>query len=249
MNIIWEINDYDIRMVKDFISKHQNPLVASRISRNINHRSIKIDKNSVLKCMIMCLLTSQQRSGPKSPIKLFLNKKPFPLTDESISTQDDAETFVRDILQKNGLTRYINRIPNFFILNYNKLQATSWTLLEELKHLHSNQTTVEVERALADNLDDIFKGFGPKQARNFLQALGLTKFEIPIDSRITSWLNDFGFPVSLSSEALQDKGYYHFVSDGIQSLCHHAGIFPCVLDAAIFSSFDNGGWTVENTVY
>lgn len=249
MNIHWEINDNDVRKVQDFVALHKNPLVASRISRNINHQNIQIDKNSVLKCMIMCLLTSQQRSGPKSPIELFLNKKPFPLTEESISIQVAPETFVRETLQKNGLTRYINRIPNFFIINYNKLQATNWTLLEELKHLLSNQTTIEAERALADNLDEIFKGFGPKQARNFLQALGLTKYEIPIDSRITSWLNDFGFPVSLSSEALQDKGYYHFVSDGIHSLCQRGDIFPCVLDAAIFASFDNGGWTVENTVY
>ena len=249
MNIIWEVTDNDVKKVKDFLAKHQNPLVASRFSRNINHQNIQIDKNSVLKCMIMCLLTSQQRSGPNSPIEYFLNKKPFPLTEESISTQEDPETFVRETLQKNGLTRYINRIPNFFIINYNKIQATNWTLLEELNLLHSSQTTVEAERALADNLDEIFKGFGPKQARNFLQALGLTKFEIPIDSRITSWLNDFGFPVSLSSDALQDKGYYNFVSDGIQNLCHQADIFPCVLDAAIFSSFDKGGWTVENTVY
>ena len=27
-------------------------------------------------------------------------------------------------------------------------------------------------------------GFGPKQARNLLQGLGLTRYEIPIDSRI-----------------------------------------------------------------
>ena len=81
------------------------------------------------------------------------------------------------------------------------------------------------------------------------QSLGLTKYEIPIDSRITNWLNNFGFPVSLTSSPLGDKGYYHFVSDGIQELCIKARIYPCLLDAAIFSSFDNGEWTDENTIF
>jgi hypothetical protein len=31
-----------------------------------------------------------------------------------------------------------------------------------------------------------------------LQGLGLTKYEIHIDSRITGWLNEFGLPVALS---------------------------------------------------
>ena len=76
-----------------------------------------------------------------------------------------------------------------------------------------------------------------------------SKYEIPVDSRITNWLNDFGFPVALSSAGLQDRAYYHFVSDGIQRLCDEANIYPCVLDAAIFSSYDSGGWNAENIVY
>ena len=91
---------------------------------------------------------------------------------------------------------------------------------------------------MADFLHNEFKGFGPKQSRNFLQSLGLTKYEIPIDSRISQWLNNFGFPIRLSSTSLSDKAFYHFVSDGIIELCEKAGIYPCELDAGIFSSFD-----------
>lgn len=36
-------------------------------------------------------------------------------------------------------------------------------------------------------------------------------------------------------------------STGIQQLCTAAGAFPCILDAAIFASFDRGQWNKENT--
>ena len=62
--------------------------------------------------------------------------------------------------------------------------------------------------------------------RNLLQSLALSRFEIPIDSRITKWLNTFGFPVTLSSMVLADRDYYLFVSDGIQRLCEASGVMP-----------------------
>lgn len=100
------------------------------------------------------------------------------------------------------------------------------------------RTGARLERQVANFVDDNLAGFGPKQSRNFLQWLGLTKYEIPVDSRITKWLNEFGFPVMLSATALADRNYYEFVSEGIQSLCAKARVYPCVLDAAIFTSFD-----------
>lgn len=249
MNIIWDITDNDVKKVKNFVAQNQNPFLARRISRNINHDNIQIDKNSILNTMMMCLLSSQQRSGPNTPFGIFIRKTPSPFTIENISQQKDVEEFIIKTLKQNGLTRYINNISGFFTNNYELLLTTQWRLLKQLKYMSSVQTTIESERTLADELDDAFKGFGPKQARNFLQTMGLTKFEIPIDSRITDWLNTFGFPVRLTSAALQDKGYYHFVSDGIQNLCNRANIYPCVFDAAIFSSFNDGEWTEENTMY
>jgi hypothetical protein len=45
----------------------------------------------------------------------------------------------------------------------------------------------------------------------------------------------------LSAQALSDPSYYGFVSDG-GSLGKKAGVLPCVLDAAVFSSFDAEPW-------
>ena len=116
--------------------------------------------------------------------------------------------------------------------------------MKKLEFLNENQSKIN-ERELADYLKLKLKGFGPKQSRNFLQTLGLTKYEIPIDSRIINWLNDFGFPVKLSSALLSENNYYHFVSDGIQELCEKADIYPCVFDAVVFSSFDDDEYTAE----
>jgi hypothetical protein len=95
---------------------------------------------------------------------------------------------------------------------------------------------------------ETFHGFGPKQSRNLLQALGLTRYEIPIDTRVTAWLSDFGFPVRLSATALADPNYYDFVSRGIQALCAKCNVFPCILDAAIFAAKDGDGWTDANII-
>ncbi len=248
MNISWNISDQDIQKVNRILNENNNPFFKNRRERNVEKKNIVITNDTVIKTMITCLLTSQQRSGPNSVVGQFLRLEPFPITYKSISNTENIEDLIKQTLRKNGLTRYINRISKFFATNINKIQNDNWKIIHELENLKNTDSIVE-ERKFADKIDDTFDGFGPKQSRNFLQSLGLTKYEIPIDSRITNWLNRFGFPVTLTSSPLGDKGYYHFVSDGIQELCIKAQIYPCLLDAAIFSSFDNGEWTEENTIF
>jgi hypothetical protein len=248
LNINWNISQDDISKVKKVIADNKNAFLRARQLRNVEKQNIVIDKDKIIKTMIMCLLTSQQRSGPNSTVGQFLRLNPFPVTIGKLTAVNDVEKFIKDTLQQNGLTRYVNRISSFFASNYMKIVERNWTLINDLEALKISDSKIK-ERNIADNLANDFDGFGPKQSRNFLQALGLTKYEIPIDSRITTWLNDFGFPVTLTSSPLGDKGYYHFVSDGIQELCEKAEIYPCLLDAAIFSSFDNDEWTEENTIF
>lgn len=249
MDIIWKISDSDITKVQNFVGENTNAFVEYRISKNIDRKNISVDKNSILKSVIMGLLTSLQSSGPNSKVAKFIRLKPFPLSVENILKANNIEGFLRITLKENGLNRFKNKIPYFFATNYSRLQNSNWEIINDLTNKLDGKATKEIERTIADNIQDSFIGFGPKQSRNILQTLGLTKYEIPIDSRIISWLNEFGFPISLSSAALQDKNYYHFVLDGIQFLCDRAQIYPCILDAAIFSSNDNGEWTAENSIY
>ena len=245
MKISWNINESEIQKVKNVMKENDNFFLNNRRERNVKKKNIEIDKNIIILNLMMCLLTSQQRSGPNSVVGKFLSLKPFPITSELIAESENIELLIKQILKKNGLTRYINKISAFFTENIKKIELDNWNIISKLNFLNNNQSK-ETERELADFLNDWLKGFGPKQSRNFLQSLGLTKYEIPIDSRIARWLNDFGFPVSLTSSPLSDKGYYHFVSDGIQELCLKAKIYPCELDAVIFSSFDNNEWNEKN---
>lgn len=248
MNITWYISDNDIQRIKDFVRENENPFLLHRIIRNIDRKNILLNENIIIKTMLACLLSSQQRSGPNSPVGLFLNKKPFPITLEELTRTNNIESFLKNTLKQNGLNRYINRVSQFFIANFKKILEDDWAIIKILEILRELDSKDE-ERIIADSLQIIFDGFGPKQSRNFLQSLGLSKYEIPIDSRIINWLKDFGFPVPLSSSLLGDKEYYHFVMDGIQLLCTKAEIYPCILDAAIFSSYDNGEWSAENATF
>lgn len=248
MNISWDISELDIQKIKNVLNENDNPFMKTRRHRNVQKKNVVIDKDAIIKAMIMCLLTSQQRSGPNSNVGQFLRQTPFPISEETVDKAGNLESFIRKTLSNNRLPRYINKISSFFTFNLQKIKDENWSVITDLNELIYIDSKLK-EREFADKLHRDFKGFGPKQSRNFLQVLGLTKYEIPIDSRITNWLNEFGFPVALTSSSLGDKEYYHFVSDGIQELCKKAETYPCLLDAAIFSSFDNVEWTSENTIF
>jgi hypothetical protein len=53
----------------------------------------------------------------------------------------------------------------------------------------------------------------------------------------------------MSAAALADSNYYDFVSEGVQALCAASGVYPCVLDAAIFALKDGDAWTEANVIY
>ena len=55
--------------------------------------------------------------------------------------------------------------------------------LAQCSRLIGPETPRETEAEVADYINDTFRGFGPKQSRNILQELGLTRYEIPIDNR------------------------------------------------------------------
>jgi thermostable 8-oxoguanine DNA glycosylase len=118
----------------------------------------------------------------------------------------------------------------------------------QLERLRRHEHIAE-EREVANFIDDTFWGFGPKQSRNLLQMLGLTRYVIPIDSRVLKWIKDIGFPVPSSSGLLGYRDYFEFIEDALNELCHRAGVYPCILDAAVFGSFDVVEWTEENAAW
>jgi len=248
MEFQWIIKNKDVSLLKDFVRRHQNNnFVKNRIKRNLSDEIPKFSKEEFWKWMLACLLTTQQRSGPNSKISKFLITKPFPLgyryCKESPSLQEDSYK----ILTGFGGIRRTNKISDEIVSNLNLLESGGWNdilqiaaKLLEIRKEKPKSKNINLERqacSIAQNL----KGIGPKQSRNLWQALGLTRYEIPIDSRIIKWLNKNGFPFELSTSGLSDENYYRLLMDGIQKWCLESGVLPCVLDAAIFSSYD-GEW-------
>ncbi|MFA6450026.1 MAG: hypothetical protein WCX65_11180 [bacterium] len=239
MKLNWVIENKDIVKVKKFYDQHKdNDVVSQRTIRNLREQTPAFSKNAFWKSMISCLLTTQQKSGPGKPVNNFINETPFPLDYDLCKQKKHLNIFVNKTLSIYGGIRRGNSIGNEASSNYEWLETSGWPIVRKLYKELSGADSKQKEREAANVIIDNMKGFGPKQSRNLLQDLGLTKYEIPVDSRITKWLNDFGFPIKLTATALSDRNYYNFVLDGFQELCERCDIYPCLMDAAIFSSFD-----------
>lgn len=240
MKLIWQVEDNDINKIKTFYEASKNKaFVLNRIERNIKKVNPQFSKDIFWEAMVSCLLTTQQRSGPNSAITRFTFTTPFPLDYSTCESSTVLNKYAESVLTNFGGIRRAKTISEEIQSNLGWLENGGWDTINEMVKRLTDSQTAETERNSAKIIIDNLKGFGPKQSRNLLQALGLTKFEIPIDSRITKWLTLFGFPIKLSATALADENYYNFVQDGFQKICEVCDIYPCVMDAVIFSSFDD----------
>ncbi len=245
MNILWEVRSEDIQKTKKFVKlHHNNKFVQARIKRNLAKTKPRITKAVFWRNLISCLVTTQQRSGPNSLVNIFLNSESFLLDYSLCKYKARIEFAAGQVLAKYHLRRS-NVLAKEIKENLIYFEGHWKEISGQLEELRINQN-IKTERKIAGYFQEKFKGIGPKQSRNLLQSLGLTRYEIPIDSRITKWLNSFGFPVKLTAQGLSDTNYYNFISDGIQHLCRKSNLYPCVLDAAIFSSFDKQEWIEKN---
>jgi len=187
--------------------------------------------------LVTALLSSQQRSTENAPLDRFYTMKPFPLSLQAYVELNDVQ--VNDILRP---FRFHERITSQLRKNHDWLfgKGVGWQEIESgLKNLLAQRNSApsidhkEIERNIAQLLADRLKGVGPKQSRNLLQALGLTRFEIPLDSRVVGWLREnLGWLICV--EGLSDKDNYEELLNRVQSSCESAGVLPTVFDAAAF---------------
>ena len=256
MKVEWLIEDIDVKTVVEFVkSQINNPFVKKRIEKNVNGPIPNFNREVFWKTMVSCLLTTQQRSGPDSTVTDFICTKPFPLNFRANKKQVKLAKFIEDTITKFGGLRRAKTIGDEVEVNLGRLEGGVWREIENFARVLLNNrkrkpqvSDAVTERKAAHFVIENLKGFGPKQSRNLWQALGLTRFEIPIDSRITKWLNNHNFPVRLSASGLSDSDYYNFIMDGIQKLCRASNTYPCILDAAIFASFDKE-WSEDKLVW
>ena len=248
MQITWQVSEDDVKFIQAFYEQHKNnnSVVTDRMRRNVNRENMAFSKETFWKSLVTCLLTTQQRSGPNSAIVRFLQQSPFPLSYELCRTHSSLEKYAGDELKKFGGIRRSGMIANEIATNLSWLESKGWKEIENIWEDLIEDDTPEKERSASSIIIKNLKGFGPKQARNLLQMMGLTKYEIPIDSRIMKWMKEFGFPLELSAKGMADEEYFNFILDGFKEMCKAADIYPCLMDAAIFTSFDGKDAYAEN---
>ncbi|MCA0452353.1 MAG: hypothetical protein LCI00_00035 [Chloroflexi bacterium] len=257
MKISFEFERQEIDTVKDFVAHKLNSnrrFVQSRLQQNVLGSTPIIDDDKLWLAILMCLLTTQQRSGPNSPINLFLERRPFQLTLNDCKEFNSLEKSAFDLLNNAKGIRRTNKIAKAISGNFRMLNEGEWDNLRDWrdKLILQRQTSPNLShRELeekASNYMEHFIEFGPKQSRNFWQSLGLTRYVFVLDSRILRWLRQYLKIQNgvLTGQGLGDVQYYQFISDLLLNLCIQANVLPCVLDAAIFDSFDEGKeWSSE----
>lgn len=237
MELIWKISDSDVLKVVNVIKTNRDKKVERIINHNIKHIDVEIDKDSILRAMLICLLSSDSEPYPEEKTDQLFNKKPYLLNYQYLLRAGNIEEQLYEIFQAGGLTKYAKKIPGLYASNVEYLTDSNWELEHEIREMAGKDLSVQEERKLADMTDRSFKGFGSKEARSFLLALGVTRYEIPVDFQMIRWLEQMSFPVRFSGHALQDIYFYHFISDGIQKLCEISDTFPCLLYSSVITSY------------
>jgi hypothetical protein len=257
MRLTYSFDDHEVAAVRSVVAEKLTGgrrFVQNRLRRNVEGVGPQIDDEEMWMTHMMCLLTTQQRSGPDSAINVFLERRPFPLSLEACrnlsSLQDNAFSL---LTEATGIRRTM-KIARAITKNLAMLEQGEWDHLREWRDTLSDQRADRpdpaqrvMEEAAADYMNR-FLEFGPKQSRNFWQSLGLTRYTFVLDSRILRWLRkhleiDAGL---LTTQGLGDNDYYRFVSDILFALCTQADVLPCMMDAAIFDSFDEEAeWKVD----
>lgn len=244
MKAEWIIDEEVLNNIKKVIDKNSNrKFVKERYKKNVKKIGIDLSKNTIWKVLIGCEITTQQKSGPGSFVDKFLK------SNNAILTYDKCKSFdkntIANELSKNSL-RNNKRIAEFLTEIIYNLENGEWSiLLEKLNNL-KKEHNIEDEINVAGYLHSgKFKGLGLKQSRNFLQWLGLTEYEIPIDSRELKVLRKCKCNFVPNSSALGDETTYLFLEKGIQKVCERLNIKPCILDACFFVSFDKEDFSEE----
>jgi hypothetical protein len=255
----WEFSETEISNVRRIIDEQENnPFVQKRRDQNVVEAEVSITADHFWNAHLAALLTSQQRSGPESHVSQFLKEEIQSVSLDQCRDVERIGEYVSGILEEHGGIRYYNNIGEACERNFERLDTDGWDelwgeleKLIEIRKRKPRDSDYAVEREVATYLSEGFAGegfhrVGSKQARNILQILGLTRFEIPLDSRITKWLNtNLDLPYRVSGSGLSNREYYHFISDIVQESCSTAGVLPCIFDAAVFSSYDTN-WTQSN---
>lgn len=240
MKPFWEIGESAIQRWREFVNLNiGNAVARDRQRRNVERKDIDLSKSALWMAFVGCQVTTQQRSGPGTPVSRFLDSHSPALNYQACRRVPSVKKLLEHELTNAGLRRAPTIASNLDQI-FAELEGGEWKiLLQHLSTLESN-TTRKKEQKVAAYLQSIkYPGLGPKQSRNFIQWVGLSRYEIPLDSRVLKKLKELGCSFVPRATALSDETVYRFVQSCLQQISSELDIYPCMLDACIFSSFDS----------
>lgn len=243
----WQWSDRDRRAVHAAFENARDSMSATeKMMRNASASVPLPTREQMWRRLVICLATTQQKSGPGSGPDRLAHTVPFPVS-QAICAQPDAHAVVQRMLASDFSLRRNELLASEIIHNHRALEQGGWSLLEEHAAILHRQRCAPpsdehavAERAAARAAAELIKGFGPKQSRNFWLHLDLARYEIPIDSRWLKWLEselDEHAPLQgLSNKTIASEKGHALVCEAIQALCRECSVLPCDLDAAVFAT-------------
>jgi hypothetical protein len=240
MNANWTIQRKSIPLWRNLVKDNWGKDIPNeRREKNVCRKNIILSEKEIWHKIVGCQVTTIQRSGPESLVDVFLKSNSAALDLKRLRESNSVNRLFQRELLGAGLRRY-NIISNNLTHIFNNLENSEWDILKQKLIKLKNETSPEKERAFIDYMtsENKYPGLGQKQSRNFIQWLGLSKYEIPIDSRTLKKLKEFGCNFVPTGSSLTDKTIYLFVQDCLIQISEKLDIYPCELDACIFSSFD-----------
>jgi hypothetical protein len=248
------VNNGDVAAVRNLIERSKDTdFFRDRRVRNVAPPPPNFSRADFWRVMVGCLLTTQQRSTKGSAVDRFLKIDTFPLAFNVCEKQESVKRLVSETLESFGGIRRGVTISNQAEDNWKRLEGGLWKDAEEWfaklrqQRLKEPQNEDRLqEREAAHWADRSFAGLGPKQSRNLWQWLGLTRYEIPLDSRVTEWVNG-NLTCKIEAKRLGQLKYYESALDSLQAICEKADALPCELDAAAFDYEDLGLGSARGT--
>ena len=129
MKIKWIIEEEDIKNIKNFYDSQINrPFVKKRINKNLSSPIPEFSIQEFWYGIISCLITTQQRSGPDSPVSRFINTKPFPLGYYKCRNESILNKFVEDTITNFGGLRRSKTLGDEIQYNMKWLESGGWRL-------------------------------------------------------------------------------------------------------------------------
>lgn len=226
------LTSQSIKYFKNLYTKHQShPFILERIENSlIETKKADIDINLFWSTLIEIINATQARSE-----ELFNSIND---TDYKIKKWDIVKGMSHDELRELAYTEFMDSNIDKYSQSNARYAVSNRNFIKKqgedkiLKKINS----CEVGNSSSEEKTCVFlqklKGIGPKQSRSILQYLGLSHYQVPIDSSVLKQLELSG--IDITDAKLDKEREYQETQAVIWNISKELNVLPCVFDALWF---------------